>query len=113
MFLKTPKFNCAMAGFVGVGALSFAEACGAETVSLECFSVAETRQKIASHKLADPFVMMQAASSGGHGDPIGAKLCRRGDDFVYEINLLRRDGRVLKVYVDASSGKPHPPHKER
>lgn len=78
----------------------------AQTAPLECFSTAETRQKITSHKLADPFGTMQAVGSGHHGEPIGAKLCRRGDDFVYEISLLRGDGRLVKIYVDAVAGGP-------
>ncbi len=80
---------------------------------LECFSTAETRQKIVSQKLADPFATMQSVGGGRRGEPIAAKLCRRGDDFVYEISLLRRDGRLVKVYVDAVSGRPHAEPSER
>lgn len=79
---------------------------------LECFSVAQTRREIAQHKLADPFPSMQAASSLAQAEPLSARLCRSGDVFVYEINLLRKDGRIVKALVDAASGKPHPARPE-
>jgi hypothetical protein len=80
---------------------------------LECFSVAQTRQKIAQHRLAEPFPLMRAESSANQADALSTRLCRIGDLFLYEINLLRRDGRVIRVFVDAASGKPsayHPEH---
>ncbi len=94
-------------------ALSPAEAGAADRTPLQCLPIAETRQLIADRQLADPFATMQAASAAAHGEPIGAKLCRDNEDLVYEISLLRRDGRVMRIYVDAATGKPHPGHKER
>jgi hypothetical protein len=75
---------------------------------LECYSIADTRREIAEHKLADPFPSMQAASVMAQAEALSARLCRSGDIFVYEISLLRRDGRIVKTLVDAASGKPHP-----
>ena len=37
-------------------------------------------------------------------EPIAVKLCRHGDSYVYEIDLLRRDGRLIHSRVDARSG---------
>lgn len=79
---------------------------------LECFSVAQTRQKIAQHRLAEPFPLMRAESSANQADALSTRLCRLGELFLYEINLLRRDGRVIRVFVDAASGKPSPYHPE-
>ena len=79
---------------------------------LECFSVAQTRQKIAQHRLAEPFPLMRAESSANQADALSTRLCRIGELFLYEINLLRRDGRVIRVFVDAASGKPSPYHPE-
>ncbi len=79
---------------------------------LECFSVAQTRQKIAQHRLAEPFPLMRAESSANQADALSTRLCRNGELFLYEINLLRRDGRVIRVFVDAASGKPSPYHPE-
>jgi hypothetical protein len=80
---------------------------------LECFSVAQTRQKIAQHRLAEPFPLMRAESSANQADALSTRLCRNGDLFLYEINLLRRDGRVIRVFIDAVSGKPAPYNPER
>ncbi|HEY8070639.1 MAG TPA: hypothetical protein VIE47_01570 [Methylocystis sp.] len=80
---------------------------------LECFSVAQTRQKIAQHRLAEPFPLMRAESNANQADALSTRLCRLGELFLYEINLLRRDGRVIRVFIDAASGKPSPYHPER
>ncbi len=79
---------------------------------LECFSVAQTRQKIAQHRLAEPFPLMRAESNANQAEALSTRLCRNGESFLYEINLLRRDGRVVRVFVDAISGKPLPSHPE-
>ncbi|QGM46383.1 PepSY domain-containing protein [Methylocystis heyeri] len=79
---------------------------------LECFSIAETRREIAQHKLADPFPSMQAAGVLVQAEPLSARLCRSGEVFLYEISLLRRDGRIVKTLVDALTGKPRPPRPE-
>jgi hypothetical protein len=78
------------------------------SAALECFSVAQTRQKIAQHQLAEPFPLMRAESSANQADALSTRLCRIGELFLYEINLLRRDGRVIRIFVDAASGKPTP-----
>ena len=69
-----------------------------------CFTQAETRDKIAAHRLFDP---VRALRMGGtEGDALSAKLCRwRPDEFVYELHVLRRDGRVLHVFMNAQSGE--------
>jgi uncharacterized membrane protein YkoI len=82
-----------------------------EEAAFQCFPMAETRHLIADRRLADPFASMQAASSAAHAEPIAAKLCRDREALVYEISMLRRDGRVLRIYLDATNGQPHPGHK--
>ena len=69
-----------------------------------CFDQAETRDKIAAHRLFDP---VQALRLGRlEGEALSAKLCRwRPDEFVYELHVLRRDGRVLRVFMNAQSGE--------
>jgi hypothetical protein len=84
-----------------------------ERPHFECFSTAQTRDKILAHNLSEPFGFLQAASRQGQSEALGARLCRDDDEFIYEIRLLRRDGRVEKIFVDAASGKPHAAHKER
>lgn len=80
---------------------------------LDCFSIAQTRQKIAQHHLVEPFLAMQNARAAGQGEALSARLCRSGENFFYVIGLLRHDGHILNVFIDAASGKQHPVHAER
>ena len=70
-----------------------------------CFSADQTRAQIAAHKLVEPFKLMKEAASVVKGDPLGGKLCRWNEDFVYEISLLRRDGHVVHVFMNAANGQ--------
>lgn len=71
----------------------------------QCLSPAETLTVIAENSLARPRDTLSRAASEAGAEPLGARLCRWDEDFVYEITLLRSDGRVLRVFVDATSGK--------
>jgi uncharacterized membrane protein YkoI len=71
----------------------------------ECYSTAETRDKIAAQGLSEPFRSMQKAAARFEAQALAAKLCRRDDNFVYEISLLRRDGRIVRSLFDAKTGK--------
>jgi uncharacterized membrane protein YkoI len=71
----------------------------------ECYSAAQTRERIAVRKLAEPFRLMASAAKRFQAEAIGAKLCRWKEQFVYEITLLRRDGRVIHVFTNAASGQ--------
>lgn len=91
-------------------ALAAASGAAAEDVSRPvperaCFNAPETREKILAHGLADPFALLRAQAAEQRADPIAVKLCRQGDAFVYEIDLLRRDGRLIHSRVDARSGR--------
>lgn len=73
----------------------------------QCFSTAQTREKMEAHKLTDPFACMRAAAREASGEALGARLCRHDDMLIYEISVLRPDGRVVRVLFDAATGKPH------
>jgi hypothetical protein len=73
-----------------------------------CFSAAETREKIVMHKLTEPFRVMKSAAARLQGEAIAAKLCRWNQKLVYEISLLRRDGHVIHVFLDAANGQSIP-----
>jgi hypothetical protein len=70
-----------------------------------CFSTSETREEIKSHHLVEPFVALKSASVSVKAEALSAKLCRVGDEFVYEIALLHRDGRLVHVVMSAVTGK--------
>ena len=49
--------------------------------------------------------MLKAAAAEFKAEALSAKLCRSGEEFVYEIALLHRDGRLLHVVTNALTGK--------
>ena len=76
------------------------------TAETQCFSTAQTREKITAKKLGDPFVSMRAAEARVKGEALNARLCQKGENFIYEISLVRQDGRVVKALYDAVTGQP-------
>jgi uncharacterized membrane protein YkoI len=70
-----------------------------------CLTAAQAREVVAAHRLAEPFRVMQTTARHFQAEALRAKLCRRKDELVYEITLLRRDGRVIHVSLNAVSGK--------
>lgn len=69
-----------------------------------CFNAAETREKISAHHLAEPFRALRASRL--QGEALKVRLCRwKQDDYVYEVAVLRRDGRVVHLYMNASNGQ--------
>lgn len=107
-----PEGAGVVAAFLAAAILSFAAHAEEAEPERACFSTAQTREKIESLKLADPFACMRMARERTKGDPLGARLCRSGAAFVYEISVVRPDGRIVRVLFDAVTGKPQGGHKE-
>ena len=81
-----------------------------------CLNAAETREAVKSRHLLEPFAALKFAGAQRKAEALSAKLCRTGDDFIYEITLLHRDGRLVHVEMEAGTGKigsrpPHEPHE--
>jgi hypothetical protein len=81
-----------------------------------CLNAAETRETVKSRHLLEPFAALKFAGAQRKAEALSAKLCRTGDDFIYEITLLLRDGRLVHVDLAAGTGKigsrpPHEPHE--
>ena len=72
---------------------------------LICLNAAETREMVKSRRLIEPFAALKFASAQRKAEALSAKLCHTGDDFVYEITLLHRDGRLVHVEMEAATGK--------
>ena len=81
-------------------------ALGAETPNRarHCLNPAETREALAKNKFTDPAAALRSAAAIAHADPLRSRLCRWNDDYVYEITLLRRDGKVMNVFIKAEDG---------
>ena len=87
---------------------------GAETApAMECYTVAQSREKIAQHGLADPLPLLRKAGAEHQGEPLAARLCRNGEVFIYDITVMRRDGRIERVPINAADGKPQPGREKR
>ncbi len=112
----------------GVGCASICPAAKAAEAELHlvaakpaCLNAAETREMVKSRHLLEPFAALKFAGAQRKAEALSAKLCRTGDDFIYEITLLHRDGRLVHVEMDAGSGKigsrsahePHETHEPR
>jgi uncharacterized membrane protein YkoI len=92
----------ALALILAVGAPALAAEPAPEHV---CLTAAQAREMIKLHRIAEPFRLMEDAAHRYQGEALRVKLCRRKDEFVYEISLLRHDGRVIHVFINALSGK--------
>lgn len=69
-----------------------------------CFNAAQTRENVATHRLAEPFRALRVG--GQQGEALRAKLCRwKQDQWIYEISVLRRDGRIVRLYMNAQNGQ--------
>ncbi len=80
-----------------------------------CLSAAETREEVRAHRLLEPFAALKFAAAQRKAEALSAKLCHNGDEFIYELTLLHRDGRLVHVEMEAGTGKlisrpPHDPH---
>jgi hypothetical protein len=70
-----------------------------------CFNSVETREKIASRRLGEPFRLLRGAAGRIQGEALRVKLCRVDEDYVYDISVLRRDGRLVHVFLNAINGQ--------
>ena len=70
-----------------------------------CLPQSETREEVKTRRLLEPFAVLKSAAAQFKAEALSARLCRLGDEFVYEIKLLHRDGRLLRVAMNATTGK--------
>jgi hypothetical protein len=70
-----------------------------------CFNAGETREEIKTHHLVEPFAALKSAQAQFKAEALSARLCRLGDEYIYEIALLHRDGRYVHVAMNANTGK--------
>lgn len=80
-------------------------ACAAEDGGRQCYSRAETRERIHAEGLTEPFGVVKSTAAALRAEALGARLCRSDGAFVYEINLLDRNGRIIHAVVDAVTGR--------
>lgn len=81
-------------------------ATAADEAALQCFTARETSERVARLRLFNPLMAMRATARRIKADPLRTRLCRNGPRLVYELSLIRRDGKVQKVYLNAQNGAP-------
>jgi len=70
-----------------------------------CLDAAETRAAIAEHKFTSPALAQKsAARQAGGGEFLRSRLCRWNEEYIYEISLLLRDGKIARIDVSAVDG---------
>jgi uncharacterized membrane protein YkoI len=69
-----------------------------------CFTPEETREQVEKHGLVPLNDIVRSARGNGQSDLISARLCETAGNLVYMIAMLGRDGKVMRLTVDARSG---------
>jgi hypothetical protein len=69
-----------------------------------CYSPAQTRERVVAEHLREPFALMRKASGLTHAEALSGRLCRWGEVDIYDITLLRADGRVIHLFLNAATG---------
>jgi uncharacterized membrane protein YkoI len=69
-----------------------------------CLTKEEQREAVASGRAVSLGAAMRAAHAR-KGEVVKARLCHGPHGLVYLLTLLRRDGKVTRVTVDAGTGK--------
>ena len=99
-----------LAGLLGAATLP---ASAATDIERTCLTAAETRIVVRENKLTDPGTAQRTAAAQAHAEALRARLCRWNEDYVYEITLLSRDGKVMQVNVRAADGTLAGPRRDR
>lgn len=76
-----------------------------QTVTISCLSASETREAVSDGRVIQPAQASREAKSAAPGEVLRIRLCRQGDEFVYVVTTLKRDGRVARVTLEGQSGK--------
>lgn len=77
-----------------------------------CLSGPETREAVQTRRIVPPFRAVAEAMREG-GELVAIRICRSPDPpLVYDVAVLRRDGRLVHVIVDAAVGVALPGRRE-
>ena len=96
------------AAIVALMAFAAAPAVAEEPVRVmkpACLDEAEIHAEVGARRVVSQIAALRAARAAKGGEPVRARLCRSESGLVYAITSLKKDGKVVHVIVDASSGK--------
>ena len=69
-----------------------------------CLDPDQRRAAIAGRRAVPLVKAMRAAKSRLGGEIVNARLCEYGEDLVYVLTVLARDGKVMRASIDGASG---------
>jgi uncharacterized membrane protein YkoI len=84
--------------------LTIAALCAPSMARAACFSPEETREMVQRHGLIPLNDVVRSARGSASADLISARLCDTAGNLVYMLAMLGRDGKVMRITVDARSG---------
>ena len=88
------------------GLAGSAHAQSAAAALRNCLPPREMQEAVASKGVIAPAsAVMTARRQVPNADVVRANLCRSSDSLVYVIMALQKDGRVVQVMIDGSSGR--------
>jgi uncharacterized membrane protein YkoI len=70
-----------------------------------CLSAEEMREAVADERVIQPAQASRHARTAAPGEVVRIRLCRQGEEYVYIVTTLKRDGRVARVTLEGQSGK--------
>jgi uncharacterized membrane protein YkoI len=89
-----------------LGLTGAAYAQSASAALKNCLPPREMQEAVASKGVVAPAsAVMTARREVPNADVVRASLCRSSDALVYVIMALQKDGRVVQVMIDGSSGR--------
>lgn len=88
------------------GLLGAAHAQSVAAALENCLPPREMQEAVASKGIVTPAsAVMTARRQVPNADVVRANLCRRSDTLVYVILALQKNGRIVQVMIDGSSGR--------
>lgn len=88
------------------GLTGAANAQSAAVALRDCLPPREMQEAVASKGIVTPAsAVMTARRQVPNADVVRASLCRSSDTLVYVIMALQKNGRVVQVTIDGSSGR--------
>lgn len=88
------------------GMTGAAHAQSATAALANCLPPREMQEAVASKSIVAPAAaVMTAKRRVPDADVVRASLCRNSDTLVYVIMALQKDGRIVQVMIDGSSGR--------
>ena len=88
------------------GMMGAAYAQSAAATLKNCLPPREMQEAVAAKGVVAPAsAVMTARRQVPGADVVRANLCRNSDDLVYVISVLQKDGRIVQVTIEGSSGR--------